>query len=75
MPKLTGVALAANQDGRLELVATTGEDETESGDVFHAWQETPGGDWSGWRRLGQPSEVAFQDQPWPRTPTGACTWR
>ena len=59
MSKVTGVALEANQDGRLELVATTGEDETEFGDVFHAWQQTPGGDWSGWRRLGQPSEVAF----------------
>src|ERR687898_2922632 len=59
MSKVTGVALGANQDGRLELVATTGEDEGESGDVFHAWQETPGGDWSGWRVLGQPSEVAF----------------
>lgn len=59
MSNVTGVDLAANQDGRLELVATTGSDESESGHVFHAWQVEPGGDWSGWHLLGQPSEVAY----------------
>lgn len=63
MSKVTGVALGANQDGRLELVATTGEDEGESGDVWHAWQETPGGDWSGWHLLGPAGEIVFHGSP------------
>jgi len=61
--KVTGVALGANQDGRLELVATTGEDEGEPGDVWHAWQETPGGDWSGWHLLGPAGEIVFHGPP------------
>jgi hypothetical protein len=36
-------AVAANNDGRLELYATRGD-----GKVWHNWQTAPNGTWSGW---------------------------
>jgi hypothetical protein len=53
MPSLTSVALGQNEDGRLELVATS-RDDGDPDTVWHAWQVTPSGDWSGWRRFGKP---------------------
>ena len=45
------LALGANADGRLELVAPAafaGGDQ----EIWHRWQSTPGGGWSGWSSLG-----------------------
>jgi hypothetical protein len=53
MSEVTGIALAANRDRRLELVATTGGTEGLGGDVWHAWQTAPNGSWSEWSRLGR----------------------
>jgi hypothetical protein len=53
MSEVTGIALARNRDGRLELVATTGGAEGFGGDVWHAWQTAPNGSWTGWSRLGR----------------------
>jgi hypothetical protein len=53
MPGLTGIALGQNEDGRLELVATS-RDDGHPDTVWHAWQKTPSGDWSGWHPLGKP---------------------
>ena len=54
MPELIRVALGANEDGRLEVVATSHDDGT-SDTVWHAWQKpTPGSDWTGWHRFGKP---------------------
>jgi hypothetical protein len=56
MKNLTGIALAPNQDGRLELVAVSGPEGSPepAGAVWHAWQKYPNGDWTGWDSLGQP---------------------
>jgi hypothetical protein len=55
MAQVTGIALAANQDGRLELVAITGRGSMGApGGVWHARQIAPNGDWTGWDSLGQP---------------------
>jgi hypothetical protein len=53
MSEVTGIALARNRDGRLELVATTGGAEGFGRDVWHAWQTAPNGSWTGWSRLGR----------------------
>jgi hypothetical protein len=53
MPILTSAALGKNEDGRLELVATSRDDGAPD-TLWHAWQRTPSGDWSGWSRLGKP---------------------
>jgi hypothetical protein len=53
MPLLTSAALGTNEDGRLELVATS-HDDGARGTLWHAWQTTPGGDWTGWHRFGTP---------------------
>jgi hypothetical protein len=58
MPEVTGIALAMNQDGRLELVATS-SDGGSPGAVWHAWQTTPGGRWTGWQSLGEPGGGAL----------------
>ncbi len=57
---LTGIAVQANADGRLELVAIAGNSIGEvrapdgSGGVWHASQQAPGGGWSGWQPLDAP---------------------
>jgi hypothetical protein len=52
MLSVRNVALARNQDGRLELVARAVSSENRHF-VWHAWQ-TPSGGWAGWERLGHP---------------------
>src|SRR3989442_4408325 len=65
MPHLTGIALAANQDGRLELVAISGREGNPdlAGAVWHAWQKSPSGDWTGWDSLGQPGSGVSGNAP------------
>jgi hypothetical protein len=53
MPSLTSAALGKNEDGRLELVATSRDDGAPD-TLWHAWQTTPSGDWTGWHRFGKP---------------------
>ena len=48
MLMVTGMAVGANQDGRLALVAAASNEESFSGGVWHAWQTAPNDDWSGW---------------------------
>jgi hypothetical protein len=43
------VGVAANADGRLEVCAVCTD-----GDLYHAWQTSPGGAWSAWESLEQP---------------------
>jgi hypothetical protein len=55
MAEVTGFALAANQDGRLELAATTDPAEgAPYGRVWYARQTAPNGDWTGWQPLDAP---------------------
>ncbi len=55
-----GFAVEPNADGRLELVAIAGDSAgpirapRDSGGVWHASQQTPNGDWSGWQPLDAP---------------------
>jgi hypothetical protein len=63
MLMVTGMAVGANQDGRLALVAAASDEETFSGGVWHAWQTTPNGEWSGWQSLGSPSSGAGVGPP------------
>jgi hypothetical protein len=53
MSEVTGIAVAANADGRLELVAASNL-LSQPGGAWHAWQTTPNGAWTGWRSLGKP---------------------
>jgi hypothetical protein len=62
MPEVTSVALGKNQDGRLELVGTSRDDGSRD-TVWHAWQETPSGDWTGWHRFGKPGRGDLLTQP------------
>lgn len=62
MSLVLNVALASNRDGRLELVATS-IDEAGPHAVWHAWQTTPSGSWTGWHLLGRPGEPAGYDPP------------
>ena len=63
MPELIRVALGANEDGRLEVVATSHDDGT-SDTVWHAWQKpTPGSDWTGWHRFGKPDRGDLFNRP------------
>lgn len=60
MLRFTGFAVEPNADGRLELVAIAGEliggtrAPGAPGSVWHASQQTPNGDWSGWQPLDTP---------------------
>jgi hypothetical protein len=56
MAEVTGFALVANQDGRLELAATAAGPgaSAPSGGVWYAHQTAPNGDWTGWKSLGVP---------------------
>ncbi len=70
-PQQTATAIGRNTDGRLEFFAP-GTD----GAVWHMWQLTPGGRWSGWASLGAPfgTSVLFQPPQEPkvvRTSSGA----
>ncbi|KAK0703712.1 hypothetical protein B0T26DRAFT_732354 [Lasiosphaeria miniovina] len=53
-PQAVGItdsaSVAANADGRLEIFAQ-GVDQN----LYHIWQTTPGGSWSGWDLRGSPS--------------------
>jgi hypothetical protein len=62
MPYVTGIGLAANQDGRLELLAHIGPNGPCGlpGGVWHAWQTAPNGDWTVWDSLGQPKRSLQQ---------------
>jgi hypothetical protein len=53
MPEVTSAALGQNEDGRLELVGTS-QDDGSPATVWHAWQTTPSGDWTGWHPFGKP---------------------
>ena len=57
MWSVRNVALARNQDGRLELVARAVSENSPF--VWHAWQ-TPSGGWAGWERLGHPLDEPFR---------------
>jgi hypothetical protein len=43
-------AVASNLDGRLEVFAVAAD-----GGLWHSWQTTPSGTWSGWSSLGPPA--------------------
>jgi hypothetical protein len=61
MKTVRHVALARNQDGRLELVATVlREDHIIT--VWHAWQ-TPSGGWAGWKPLANEPFSVFSPPP------------
>jgi hypothetical protein len=65
MLTVRGIALAANADKSLELIATSA-DETGSPDpVWHAWQGTPAGYWSDWQPLAdeEPASGEWGDGP------------
>jgi hypothetical protein len=62
MPEVLSAALGKNQDGRLELMGTSQEDGTRD-TVWHAWQTTPSGDWTGWHQFGKPSRGTPTIQP------------
>jgi hypothetical protein len=47
----TDLAVAGNLDGRLEVAVVGGD-----GALWHAWQDQPGGPWSGWHSLEVPPE-------------------
>jgi hypothetical protein len=50
MAQVTAIALATNQDGRLELVALASSEEG-SAVLWHRWERLEGG-WSEWQSLG-----------------------
>ena len=50
----SGISVASNPDGRLEAAIHSNEDT-----VSHAWQISPGGDWSSWISLPVP-EPGYQ---------------
>jgi hypothetical protein len=52
MSKVIAIALGTNDDGRLELLATS-VDGGSRDTVWHAWQ-TASGDWTGWHSFGKP---------------------
>jgi hypothetical protein len=66
MPYLTGIAVAANKDEHLELVAISGREGPEGlvspGRVWHA-RQTASGDWTGWESLGQPGGGVSRGRP------------
>lgn len=45
---LTSIAAATNADGRIEVVGANAHQPDGSSNVYHAWQLSPGGSWSGW---------------------------
>jgi hypothetical protein len=57
MVSVTGIALGQNADGRLELVATSADEEARDS-VWHAYQTSPSGDWTGWHVFGRPGSAA-----------------
>jgi hypothetical protein len=67
-----GPAVARNADGRLEA-AVIGSDLA----VWHAWQNSPGQDWTSWQLLGQPGgepviplpQTSGMPSAWPVDPT------
>jgi hypothetical protein len=62
MPSVTSVCLGKNEDGRLELVATS-RDDGSSDTVWHAWQLTASGDWKGWHQFGKPASGDLFSRP------------
>lgn len=47
VPKARELTAATNKDGRLELFYINADDA-----IYHNWQVSPGGNWSGWSALG-----------------------
>jgi hypothetical protein len=60
---VTGIALEVNEDGRLELIATSLDKDGGPDAVWHAWQTSPSGDWTSWHRFGRPGEPASYMPP------------
>lgn len=58
LAEILGFALAANHDGRLEVVAITADPGGFGGDVWHAWQTAPNGSWTSWHPFGRPGRGA-----------------
>jgi hypothetical protein len=48
----TWSVVGRNTDGRLEVFAVGADDVGSHGALWHNWQTTPGGGWSGWNSLG-----------------------
>jgi hypothetical protein len=63
MLMVTGMAVVANQDRRLALVASASDEESSSGGAWHAWQTTLNGEWSGWQSPGSPGSGAGVGPP------------
>ena len=56
------IALAKNADGRLEIFALS-----DSDDIMHSYEQSPGGTWTGWFTLGLKAEdlgVNLQPNGW-----------
>jgi hypothetical protein len=60
MPKITGIAVAPNQNERLELVAVSVCDGSPDV-VWHASQINPRGEWAGWEPLGEPGGASCKE--------------
>jgi hypothetical protein len=63
MAVVSGYGLAANHDGRLEIVAIAGPGKGVADRVSTFWQERPNGDWSGRSALGRPDSGLVADSP------------
>ena len=50
-PQPNTITVVANRDGRLEAFGVNTHLPTSQSNVFHMWQTTPGGSWSGWTLL------------------------
>ncbi len=57
---LTSVGAAANLDGRIELFGANAHQPNGQNNVYHAWQQSPGGSWSGW--AGMPGYLGWLAQ-------------
>lgn len=51
--------VVTNRDGRLEVFSAGSSGEA----VYHRWQTSPGGSWSGWASLGTPASGASLAKP------------
>jgi hypothetical protein len=63
MPVVSGYGLAANHDGRLEIVAIAGPGKGVADRVVTFRQERPNGDWSEWGALDRPDSGLVADNP------------
>jgi hypothetical protein len=58
-----GHRAGGQEDGRLELIATSLDKDGCPDAVWHAWQTSASGDWTGWHRFGRPGEPASYMPP------------